>query len=98
MEYGTCIVEPHSYVCREGGGGQCPPSDRSVGAISPTAPMLLTPLTPVQCMQNTSPVTCMKNTFISDVEAIGHDHAEETMGYEHTVEGMSILLEAMRHE
>ena len=81
-----------------GGGGQCPPSNRSVGAIAPTALKLPMPLrAPVQCML-TSPVTCVKNTLISDVEAIGHDHVEETMGYEHTVEGMSTLLEAMRHE
>ena len=37
------------------------------------------------------PVTCEKH--ISDVEAIGHDHVEETMGYEH--EGMSALIDAM---
>ena len=81
-----------------GGGGQCPPSDRSVGAIAPTALKPPTPLTSVQCMLNTSPVTCVKNTLISDMEAVGHDHVEETMRYEHTVEGMSTLLEGMRHE
>ena len=69
-------------------------------SIAPTALKPPTPLTSVQCMLllTTSPVTCVRNTLLSDVEAIGHDHAEETMGYEHTVEGRSILLEAMRHE
>ena len=83
-----------------GGGGKCPPSDRSVGAIAPTALKPPTPLTSVQCMLllTASPVTCVKNALISDVEAIGHDHVEETMGYVLTVEGMSTLLEAMRHE
>ena len=35
--------------------------------------------TPIHYMQHTSPVTCEKH--ISDVEAIGHDHVDETMGY-----------------
>ena len=43
----------------------------------------------VQCMQHTSP------TYISDVEAFGPDHVEETMGYEYTMEGMSALMEAL---
>ena len=37
-----------------------------------------------------SPVTCMHEKHISDMESFGHDHLEETMGYEHTVEGMSL--------
>ena len=30
--------------------------------------------------------------------SIGHDHVEETIGYEHIVEVMSALLETMRPE
>ena len=40
----------------------------------------------------------MCEEYVSDMEAIGYDHVEETVGYEHTVEVMSALLEAMRHD
>ena len=40
----------------------------------------------------------MCEKYISDVEAFGYDHVEETMGYEHTVEVMRALLDVMRHE
>ena len=69
-------------------GGQCLSSDKSLTAIASMALVLPTLLK-----------TCyMCDKYISDVETIVYDQVEETMGYEHKVEVMSALLEAMRHE
>ena len=49
------------------------------------------------CTYNTQ-FSYMREKHISVIEAYGHDHVEETMGYEHTVEGMSALLGHERSE
>ena len=42
------------------------------------------------CVTEKAVIVLHVHLFLSDMEAFGHDHVEETMGYEHTVEGMSL--------
>ena len=57
-------------------------SDKSIVAFAPMAPVL-----PTQSNTSTHQSSYMREKHISDMEAFRHDHVEEAMGYEHTVEG-----------
>ena len=58
--------------------------------VTPHGPRVSYPTdtSPIHATHN--PVTCMREKHISGMEAFGYDYVEETMGYEHTVEGMSM--------
>ena len=72
-------------------------SDKSVLAIAPHGSHAFY-TTDISSIHATHQSSYMLGKHISDVEAIGHDHVEETKGYEHTVKVMSAIMEPMRHE